>query len=102
MNTNLSTVRSHPRPRLPGYAAVTALALTFGFASAIPATYGAGGGGVQAVRVASGFFNPLYICAPPGDTTRVFVAEQQGKIKIVNLPSGTVNETPFLDISDRV
>jgi glucose/arabinose dehydrogenase len=102
MNTNLFTVRSHPRPRLPGYAAVTALALTFGFASAIPATYGAGGGGVQAVRVASGFFNPLYICAPPGDTTRVFVAEQQGKIKIVNLPSGTVNETPFLDISDRV
>ena len=56
---------------------------------------------IEAVRVATGFYVPLYVCAPPGDTSRIFVAEQHGKIKIINLPSGTVNETPYLDISDR-
>ena len=53
---------------------------------------------IQADLVAGGLLNPLYVCAPPGDTSRIFVAEQQGKIKIVNIPSGTVNPTPFLDI----
>jgi len=58
--------------------------------------------GIEAVRIATGFTVPLYVCAPPGDTTRIFVAEQHGTIKIINLPSGTVNPTPFLDISFEV
>ncbi len=58
--------------------------------------------GIEAVRVATGFFTPLYVCAPPGDTSRIFVAEQHGKIKIVQLPSGTVNATPFLDLTSVV
>ena len=58
--------------------------------------------GIQATRVATGFTVPLYVCAPAGDTGRIFVAEQGGKIKIINLPSGTVNPTPFLDITFEV
>ena len=57
---------------------------------------------IEAVRVATGFTSPLYVCAPEGDLSRVFVAEQGGKIKIINLPSGTVNPTPFLDITSEV
>lgn len=58
--------------------------------------------GVDAVLVAGGFLNPLYVAAPPGDTKRLFVTEQQGKIKIINIPSGTVNPTPFLDLTFEV
>jgi glucose/arabinose dehydrogenase len=57
---------------------------------------------LQAVRIAGGFDSPLGIAAPPGDTSRLFVVEHSGKIKIINLPSGTVNPIPFLDISDEI
>jgi glucose/arabinose dehydrogenase len=72
--------------------------LILAFIQAVPSSYG----GIEAVRVASGFALPLYVSTPPGDTSRIFVAEQHGKIKIVNLPSGTVNAIPFLDITSRV
>jgi glucose/arabinose dehydrogenase len=75
-----------------GFLAILALTVTIASSHA----------GIEAVRVATGFNTPLYVCAPPGDTSRIFVAEQHGKIKIVNLPSGTVNATPFLDITPRV
>ncbi len=55
--------------------------------------------GMQAVRIATGLSFPLYVCAPPGDATRVFVPEQGGKIKIILLADNTVLPTPFLDIS---
>ncbi|MBA2436515.1 MAG: PQQ-dependent sugar dehydrogenase, partial [Chthoniobacterales bacterium] len=51
--------------------------------------------------MAGGFTIPLYVCAPAGDQARIFVAEQGGKIKIINLATGTVNPTPFLDISSK-
>ena len=57
---------------------------------------------IAAERVASGFSLPLYVTAPPGDTSRIFVVQRTGEIFIVNLPSGTVNPTPFLDIHGRV
>ena len=57
---------------------------------------------IAAERVASGFSLPLYVTAPPGDTSRIFVVQKTGQIFIVNLPSGTVNPTPFLDIQDRL
>ena len=72
-----------------GFLPILALALT------TPASHASG---IDAVRVATGFTLPLYVCAPPGDTTRLFVAEQHGLIKIINLPSRTVNAIPFLDI----
>src|SRR5690348_10436926 len=56
-------------------------------------------GAMQAIRIATGLTFPLYVCAPPGDATRIFVPEQGGKIKIVLLADNTVLPTPFLDIS---
>jgi len=49
---------------------------------------------------ASGFSNPVYLAAPPGDTARLFVVEQAGRIRIVR--GGQPLGTPFLDISARV
>src|SRR5262245_60231865 len=51
------------------------------------------------VRVASGLSLPLFVAAPPGDTSRVFIVEQRepdsrGYIKI--LKGGIVLSTPFL------
>ncbi len=57
---------------------------------------------IAATRLAGGFTLPLFAGAPPGDTTRLFIVQKAGQIFIVNLPSGTVNPTPFLDIHDRV
>jgi len=82
---------AHAIRSLVGAGCVQLLALSL----AAPTSHAAG---IEAVRIATGFTVPLYECAPPGDTARLFVAEQGGLIKIVNLPSGTVNPTPFLDI----
>ncbi len=49
--------------------------------------------------VASGLSAPLLLTAPPGDP-RLFVVEQGGRIRIIN--GGTLQPTPFLDLSDRV
>ena len=49
--------------------------------------------------VASGLESPVYLTSPPGDA-RLFVVEQPGRIRIVK--GGTLLETPFLDIADRV
>ena len=57
---------------------------------------------MQATRVASGLTLPLNVCAAPRDRTRVFIAEQGGKIKIFDLATQTVLSTPFLDISATV
>ena len=40
--------------------------------------------GIDAVRVAGGFTQPLYVSAPPGDTGRLFIVEQTGKITSSN------------------
>lgn len=53
--------------------------------------------GVQ--EVAGGFSNPLFLTSPPGDS-RLFVVEQDGRIKIIK--NGQVLATPFLDITARV
>jgi glucose/arabinose dehydrogenase len=53
-------------------------------------------GELTTVVVASGLSRPLFVTAPPGDTTRVFIVEQDGKIKIVK--NGGLLGTPFLDL----
>jgi glucose/arabinose dehydrogenase len=76
---------------------------TAGFLAALVLILTTGTGyALQATRTAGGFTLPLGIAAPPGDTARLFVVEQGGKIKIINLPSGTVNPIPFLDITAEV
>ncbi len=55
--------------------------------------------GLNTVRVASGLSRPILATSPPGDADRLFIAEQHtGRIKILNLNTGVVNPTPFLDI----
>lgn len=50
-------------------------------------------------RVASGLNRPVFATSPPGDAERLFVLEQHtGRIRIVDLASGTVLSDPFLDI----
>jgi glucose/arabinose dehydrogenase len=55
---------------------------------------------VELVSVATGFTNPLDIQQPPGDSSRLFVVEQAGRIKIIQ--NGTVLGTPYLDVSSEV
>ena len=53
-------------------------------------------------QVATGFTSPVFMTAPPGDTSRLFVVEQGGIIKIITLSNNTVLSTAFLDITSDV
>jgi glucose/arabinose dehydrogenase len=59
-------------------------------------------GAIIATRVATFFIQPLFVGAPPGDTSRLFVVEKTGAIKIIDLTSGQVLATPFLDVSSQI
>ena len=63
-----------------------------------PATTAAGHG-VRLVRIGT-FDAPLYLTAPPGDTSEQFVVEQGGRIMIVR--NGRKLAKPFLDIRSQV
>lgn len=58
--------------------------------------------GLHAIRVASGLSSPLFTTAPPGDFNRLFIVQQDGQIRILNLTTGTLNATPFLTVSNIV
>src|SRR5262249_33673134 len=50
-------------------------------------------------EIVSGLVHPLYVTAPDGDP-RLFIVEQQGRIRIVK--DGKMLPKPFLDLTDRV
>ena len=50
--------------------------------------------------VVSGLDQPVDLQAPSGDRTRLFVAEQTGRIRLVR--NGSLVAMPFLDISSRI
>jgi glucose/arabinose dehydrogenase len=50
--------------------------------------------------VADGFSKPVFVTAPPNDTTRLFVVEQAGLIRIIK--NGTLLGTPFIDLTALV
>jgi glucose/arabinose dehydrogenase len=79
-------------------AGAVALAFAAGGAAAVPKTP-AGSSGVRLVRVGT-FTQPLYATSPPGDTRRLMVVEQRGRIMVVR--DGRKLGTPFLDIRSRV
>jgi glucose/arabinose dehydrogenase len=56
--------------------------------------------GLDATVVASGLTSPVFVTAPPGDYNRLFIVQQGGVIRILDLttPSPSLNPTPFLDI----
>src|SRR3954451_12539740 len=45
---------------------------------------------------------PLFAQSPPGDYNRLFIVCQTGQVYILNLATGLLNNTPFLDISSRL
>src|SRR6266550_589477 len=55
--------------------------------------------GLDAIRVASGLTQPLFVTAPPGDSGRLFIVQQNGRIRILNLATGALNATPFLTLT---
>jgi len=57
---------------------------------------------ITATRVATGLNQPLFAGAPPGDLSRLFIVEKTGQIKILDLTSGQVLATPFLDVSSQI
>ncbi|MHC4588358.1 MAG: PQQ-dependent sugar dehydrogenase [Planctomycetota bacterium] len=54
------------------------------------------------VRVASGLVRPVLATHAPGDTTRLFIVEQRGVIRILDLTTNTLLATPFLNIDALV
>ena len=65
----------------------------------------AAGTGIEAmttVRVAGNLDHLTFVTYAPGDYTRLFIVEKQGRIKVLNLKTGVVNATLFLDIDALV
>jgi hypothetical protein len=58
--------------------------------------------GLDAVRVAANLPSALYVTAPPGDKGRLFIVRQTGQIHILNLATGKLNATLFLNINSRL
>ena len=52
--------------------------------------------------ITSGLSSPIFVTAAPGDTTRLFVAELGGIIRIIQTAGPTLDSTPFLDIDSIV
>src|SRR5262249_4258612 len=57
---------------------------------------------ILATRVATDLTEPLFAGAPPGDSSRLFIVEKTGAIKIFDLASGQVLPTPFLNLSGQI
>lgn len=72
------------------------------FVLLLPALARAADPPLGAVLVAQNLTHPLYATYAPGDFSRLFIVEQGGKIKILNLATNTVLPVPFLDVTSRV
>jgi glucose/arabinose dehydrogenase len=48
--------------------------------------------------VTTDIVNPMFATSPPGDPNRLFVAERNGQIRVVDLRTGTLAPTPYLSI----
>jgi glucose/arabinose dehydrogenase len=55
---------------------------------------------LQFATVAAGLENPVFLTAAPGDSTRLFVLEQEGRIRVIR--NDSLLATPFLDLEDSV
>jgi glucose/arabinose dehydrogenase len=51
-------------------------------------------------RIPGAYDQPVYLTAPPGDASRLFIVEKTGAIRIVK--DGSLLSTPYLDISSLV
>ncbi len=76
-----------------GCSASCQLENTTALCAGVPAT---GGTDIHSIRVASGLQAPVFLTAPPLDPHRLFVLEQDGRIRIIK--NGILLPTPFLSI----
>jgi Ca2+-binding RTX toxin-like protein len=68
----------------------------FGASDVAPAN-----GAIIATRVASGLDRPLFAASPPGSPNQLFIVEQHsGQIEILDLTTGQIAATPFLDLPE--
>ncbi len=81
-----------------------ALAASLGFVGAHPATAAICDGistapatPLTTVKITGAYLRPLLVTSPPGDTSRLFIVEQDGTIRIVK--DGVLLPTAFLNIS---
>lgn len=58
--------------------------------------------GTSAVKVVDGFDEPVCIACAPGDSSRLFVVERTGRIRIVDLTTNTIVDQPLLDIGYKI
>ncbi len=49
-------------------------------------------------RLGRGFRSPVFATSPPGDNSRMFVVEQAGRIRIMDLATGEIESEPFLNV----
>ena len=57
---------------------------------------------VKLQPITTGLSAPVFMTAPPGDNNRLFIVEQGGKIKIIDVPTQSPLPTPFLDLSAAI
>ncbi len=60
------------------------------------------GEAIQLELVTTGISRPVDVATPPGDTDRIFVVDQNGLIRVVDITSDRLLPAPFLDIRSRV
>src|SRR6185436_17512361 len=68
------------------------VAVALGVAQAIPSA-----SALTAQLVASGLSQPLYVTAPPGDTTHIYIVEQTGRILVLDLQTNQL--TTFFTVT---
>ena len=52
--------------------------------------------------VTSGLNSPLYVTAAPGDNNRLFIVEKGGAIRLFDRTTGTLQTTPYLNLSSSI
>ena len=55
---------------------------------------------LELTRLVDGLDAPVHVAAAPGDAGRLYVVEQEGRIRVVE--RGRVRDEPFLDVADEV
>ena len=55
---------------------------------------------LDTLRIAGGLSQPVFLTAAPGDTSRIFVVEKTGKIRVIR--NGNLQSIAFLDLTDSV
>ena len=70
---------------------------TAAFAAPCDGISAASGTSFRTIRVASGLTKPCWVTAPPGDSHRIFILEQDGRVRIVK--DGLLLAASFLDVA---